>query len=351
MNEISDPTEIWLLKGSNALSQWATEVELLFHDQGHTPVWTRLDEPAPKDKFIVSLLDIEGTPLSALPKQDFEVFQRYIEQVQECRILWVTKSTSHTCSDPSFGFIHGLARTLRSELLLDLSVLEVPTLDTASAKAIIELSEHIQRSRELSPPDPEYEFALHGGQINVGRFHWTPLIEQLANPPRPEASRKLTLTAYGLLDTLYWAEKDPSYHLSGGQVEVEMDYIGLNFKVRFLILKLTLWNLLMKIFQDMMVAMGFFGTKEDIGLEGSGTVLQVGPDVTEICIGDRVVLMHSGVLASNVVVPQEACLKLPEGLSMLDAATMLTAYVTVLYSLLEIGALRRGQASYSFAVS
>ena len=100
-----------------------------------------------------------------------------------------------------------------------------------------------------------------------------------------------------------------------------------------------------------MVAMGFFGSKEDLGLEGSGIVLQVGADVTDITVGDRVVLMHSGVLASNVVVPQEACIKLPRGLSMEDAATMLTAYVTVLYSLLEIGALKKGQVSqYSFPV-
>lgn len=97
-----------------------------------------------------------------------------------------------------------------------------------------------------------------------------------------------------------------------------------------------------------MVSMGFFGNKEDLGLEGSGIVLQVGPDVTGITVGDRVVLMHSGVLASNVVVPQEACIKLPQGLSMADAATMLTAYVTVLYSLLEIGALKKGQASHYF---
>lgn len=95
-----------------------------------------------------------------------------------------------------------------------------------------------------------------------------------------------------------------------------------------------------------MVAMGFFGNKEDLGLEGSGIVLQVGPDVADIVVGDRVMLMHSGVLASNVVVPQEACIKLPQGLSMADAATMLTAYVTVLYSLLEIGSLKKGQASH-----
>jgi NADPH:quinone reductase-like Zn-dependent oxidoreductase len=100
----------------------------------------------------------------------------------------------------------------------------------------------------------------------------------------------------------------------------------------------------------MMVAMGFFGSKEDLGLEGSGVVLQVGSDVTEFAVGDRVVLMHSGVLASNVMVPQKACIKLPEGLSMADAATMLTAYVTVLYSLLEVGAMKKGQVRYNLSI-
>ena len=157
------------------------------------------------------------------------------------------RSTSHTCSDPMFGFIHGLARTLRAELLLDLSILEVPALDAASAKAVIQVWGKIQRSRAHSLPDPEYEFALHEGQIKVGRYHWTPLVEQLASPPRSDASRKLTLTTYGLLDTLHWAEKEASYELKEGQVEVEMDYAGLNFKVDFPCSKLILHSLFINI--------------------------------------------------------------------------------------------------------
>lgn len=180
---------------------------------------------------MVSLLDLEGSPIGSLPKDDYEVFQRYIEQVQECQILWVTQSTSHTCSDPLFGFIHGLARTLRAELLLDLSILEIPTWDAAGAKAVIQVCEKIERSHAHSLPDPEYEFALHEGEIKVGRYHWTPLVEQLASPPQSDASRKLTLTTYGLLDTLHWAENGACYELNDGEVEVEMDYVGLNFKV------------------------------------------------------------------------------------------------------------------------
>jgi hypothetical protein len=114
--------------------------------------------------------------------------------------------------------------------LLDLSVLELPAWDAAGAKAVIQVCKKIQRARAHSLPDSEYEYTLHEGEIKVGRYHWTPLIEHLASPPRSDASRKLTLTTYGLLDTLHWAEKEPSYELSEGQVEVEVDYVGLNFK-------------------------------------------------------------------------------------------------------------------------
>ncbi|KAJ5424596.1 Acyl transferase/acyl hydrolase/lysophospholipase [Penicillium cf. griseofulvum] len=324
-NHVPISTNIWLLKNNSTQSQWASDIESLFLNEGYTTSWTTMDQTPPKGKFIVSLLDLEGAPIGSLSKNDHEVFQRYIGQSQECQILWVTQSTSHTCSDPMFGLIHGLARSLRSELLLDISILEVPAWDAAGAKAVIQVCEKIQRCRVHSLRDPEYEFALHEGEVKVGRYHWTPLVEQLASPPHSDASRKLTLTAYGLLDTLHWAEKEPCYELDEGQIEVEMDYVGMNFK-------------------DMMVAMGFFGNKEDLGLEGSGKVLQVGAGVTDITVGDRVMLMHSGVLATNVVVPQEACIKLPQGLSMADAATMLTAYVTVLYSLLEIGASKKGQS-------
>lgn len=231
VNQSTIQTDIWFLTRNPTPNQWGRDVETLFCSQGYATNWTTLHEAPPKGKFIISLLDLGETPIGALSKDDYEIFQRYIEQAQECQILWITQSTSHTCINPSFGFIYGLARTLRTELLLDISVLEIPAWDTAGANAVLQVCEKIQRSRAQSLPDPEYEFALHDGQIKIGRYHWTPLIEQLASPPRPEASRKLTLTSYGLLDTLHWAEKDPCYELTSGQVEVEMDYIGLNFKV------------------------------------------------------------------------------------------------------------------------
>ncbi|CAG8097448.1 unnamed protein product [Penicillium olsonii] len=324
VEQISIDREVWLLTRTKNTSEWVYAVELALIDKGYKINKNTLDEPPPKGKFIISLLDSECSPLLNFSEETYSLLQHYVEKAEECQILWIAESTSLSCSEPSHGLVHGFARTLRTELLLDISVLEVPVFNSDTAKAVADVSEKIQLSRARSLPDPEYEFAFQDGEIKVGRYHWTPLMDELAGQLTQNAARKLDLTVYGLLDTLQWAEKE-STELAAGFIEVEMEYVGLNFK-------------------DMMVSMGFFGSKEDLGLEGSGIVHRIGSEVKGFAVGDRVALMHTGTLASKVTVPQDACIHLPEKLSMADAATMLTAYVTVMYSLLEVGSLKKGQS-------
>lgn len=228
---ITNP-DICILTNSIDHSPWELDLASNFSDEGYTTRWSSLDESPPKGEFLVSLLDTEDALIVGLSEDTYPIFQRYIEQAQESKILWVTQSTSLACADAGCGLIHGFARTLRAELLLDISVLEVPAWDKKSAKAVVQVCQKIQKARGHSLPDPEYEFALHDGNIKVGRYHWTPLVEQLTSLPRPNAARKLTLTAYGLLDTLQWVHKDQS-ELAAGEVEVQMEYVGLNFKVGF----------------------------------------------------------------------------------------------------------------------
>jgi NADPH:quinone reductase-like Zn-dependent oxidoreductase len=95
----------------------------------------------------------------------------------------------------------------------------------------------------------------------------------------------------------------------------------------------------------MMVAMGVVGSKKEFGVEGSGIVRRVGPDVTGLQYGDRVALMHCGLFATRVVSFHQFCLKLPNDISLEDAATMLSVYVTAIYSLIYVGALKKGQVN------
>ncbi|WP_431727216.1 quinone oxidoreductase family protein [Verrucosispora sp. TAA-831] len=60
------------------------------------------------------------------------------------------------------------------------------------------------------------------------------------------------------------------------------------------------------------------------GIEGSGTVLRVGTDVTDVAPGDRVAWMgRPGAYATHCVVPAARLLPVPEGVSLAGAAAVL----------------------------
>ncbi|KIA75812.1 hypothetical protein HK57_00426 [Aspergillus ustus] len=325
---------------------WTTHAQSALNRRGYSTRWTTLfDQPPSKGQFVVSLLELgDDGPVGHWPQEPYLALQRYLEQAGDegCRILWVTQSTSHACADPRFSFIHGLARTLRLELMLDISVLEIPDWGdmVTGPHALVQVCEKLQRTRggparrfcarDAAGDDREYEFALSDdGRVQVGRYYWTSLQQQLltGGRPRPPGAvlRKLSLTTYGLLDTLHWTEGPVREHLGGEEVEVEMQYVGLNFK-------------------DMMVAMGFMGDKRALGFEGSGIVRRLGSEVTDLTVGDRVTLISSGLFTTRAVVRRELCVKLPGELAMDEAATMLVVYLTAIYALLDVGGLREGQS-------
>ena len=80
-----------------------------------------------------------------------------------------------------------------------------------------------------------------------------------------------------------------------------------------------------------------------VGYEGSGVVEAVGPEVTTLAEGDRVMFMSRfGGHASHVVVPHEQALRMPESMSFEDAAAMPVNYLTAHHMLFEIARIRPG---------
>ena len=69
-----------------------------------------------------------------------------------------------------------------------------------------------------------------------------------------------------------------------------------------------------------------------LGLEGSGTVSAVGPDVDDIAVGDRVAWVHvQGSYAEQAVVPAANAVVLPDNVSDEIAAAMLLQGITAHY--------------------
>lgn len=95
-----------------------------------------------------------------------------------------------------------------------------------------------------------------------------------------------------------------------------------------------------------MVAMGFMGDKKELGLEASGVVHRVGPQVKHLRVGDRVMVVGNGLFCSRKIVSEDCCFALsPDlGLSLEDAATLPSVQSTVFYSLLRVANIRKGQS-------
>jgi NADPH:quinone reductase-like Zn-dependent oxidoreductase len=99
-----------------------------------------------------------------------------------------------------------------------------------------------------------------------------------------------------------------------------------------------------------MLALGLFGEKESLGYEASGVIRRIGPGVEAFQVGDKVALMGDGLLRTRRVVSGNYCVKIPAGLSLEDAATMLTVFATAIYSLLHVGCISKGKVCYFLSI-
>jgi putative PIG3 family NAD(P)H quinone oxidoreductase len=85
------------------------------------------------------------------------------------------------------------------------------------------------------------------------------------------------------------------------------------------------------------------GVTDVLGLEAAGTVVAVGPNVTEFAPGDRVMaLLNGGGYAQYGVALAGHCLPVPAELALEDAAGVPEAAFTVWHNLFELGRLGAG---------
>ncbi|MFB7926258.1 SDR family NAD(P)-dependent oxidoreductase, partial [Streptomyces sp. NPDC056081] len=126
-----------------------------------------------------------------------------------------------------------------------------------------------------------------------------------------------------------WPEADEP--LAHGQVRVRMRAAGLNFR-------------------DVLLALGVIPPAVDVsaenpgqGGEGAGTVLDVGPGVTGLSPGDRVMGLFSGVGPVSVTDHRLVC-RVPEGWSFTQAAAVPVTYLTAYYGLVDLAGLRAGES-------
>ncbi|MDT0527732.1 SDR family NAD(P)-dependent oxidoreductase [Micromonospora sp. DSM 115977] len=176
--------------------------------------------------------------------------------------------------------------------------------------------------------------AVASGEPQLALRDGVPLVPRLARArdagvlplPADEVPWRLDVTEKGTLENLaLLPAPEVSGELPAGHVLVGMRASGLNFR-------------------DVVLALGMVPDQEVLGNEGAGVVLGVGPGVTDLAPGDRVLGIFSGSFSSAAVTDRRLLTRIPDGWSYTDAAAVPVVFLTAWYGLVELARLRAGES-------
>ncbi|KAL6897583.1 polyketide synthase [Trichoderma evansii] len=302
----------------NALEQHGLGVDIFTFGQ---------DLPA---QDVISLLDLQADTVHEFTEDSFKTMISHL-QALNAKMVWVLGSAQVKCSDPKAAMSIGLARTARNELSAKIFTLEVePAAATQDVtKAISDILVRIQHP-ELDPEDmdPDWEFALVDGKILVPRLHWQTMSEGFDSTvvaTNAASSKFLTVKTPGLLHTIGWSE-EAKKPLAKGEVRVKTKAVGLNFR-------------------DVLIALGVLdNSTREVGLEGCGIVSEVGPGVSKVAVGDRVIYMSSGCFTTEITLSQVLCVKIDDALTFEQGSGLPSVYATAVMALDDKANLKKGQS-------
>ncbi|MFD5317157.1 type I polyketide synthase [Streptomyces sp. NPDC127098] len=171
----------------------------------------------------------------------------------------------------------------------------------------------------------EPQLALRAGACLVPRL----AREQAAASTRlvapAEGPWRLDFTAPGSVENLA-LKPHPDFDrpLAEGEIRVGLRAAGLNF-------------------HDVMTGLGLVSDGQPPGGDGAGIVLETGPGVRDLAVGDRVMGLFTVGTGPVVIVDRRLVVPIPEGWSYTEAATLPVAFLTVYYGLIDLAAIRPGE--------
>src|ERR1700759_2242724 len=77
----------------------------------------------------IAVLDIEKLFFHDIEAKSFDYFKEFIGGLCNSGVLWITGAGQINCKDPRYAMSLGVARTLRTEMELDIATLEVESLE------------------------------------------------------------------------------------------------------------------------------------------------------------------------------------------------------------------------------
>lgn len=307
--------------------------------RGELRGWLERAVAAAAPREIVLLWPLDGTSESDLPPQQAmglsQLLLEFINAVSDVcgdqmsdrehgvRVWLVTRGGQPAAADAAQtglaqAALWGVMRTLAVELphwaikVIDLDPLT--TVDKAAAALWDELM--------AMPRDEEREVAFRNGRRLVRRLMPHENREVTLNAD-PNETSVLTVTSRGTLEGLRWMRR-PRRHPGRGEIEIDVQASGLNFR-------------------DVLNTLGVYPGAPPLGAECAGVVTRIGEPCGELKIGDRVLAVAPDSICSVITVPFQSAVKIPDGLSFEQAATLPIAFLTASLALEDRGDIGCGE--------
>jgi mycoketide-CoA synthase len=213
--------------------------------------------------------------------------------------------------DPALAPVWGLCRSAQSEsperiVLVDID--ESPASWEGLAAA-------------LAADEPQ--LALRDGAALVPRLARAGARGSLI-PPADAPAWRLDTERRGTLEDLVLVESDADRPLAPGEVRIAVRAAGLNFR-------------------DVLIALDMYPDAAAIGSEGAGVIVEVGPDVTDLAPGERVMGLVEGSFGPLAIAERRMLAKVPDGWSFAQAAAVPIVFLTAYYALVELAGLKQGE--------
>jgi acyl transferase domain-containing protein/NADPH:quinone reductase-like Zn-dependent oxidoreductase len=265
----------------------------------------------PPEHLILTTLDDTAQALRSV--------QRWLAEprLRDTQLTWLThhavsSGPDDQVSDWSHAALWGLARSTRTEQperTLRLVDLDSPAPDPGLLARII-----------ADPGEPEW--AIRGETALVPRARQVDARDDALTVP-DDGGWYLDVRERGRLDAFTVARDEDGRPPAAGEVRVEIRAAGVNFR-------------------DVLNALDLVPAPR-LGLEYAGVVREVGAGVEHVRPGDRVMGMATGTFGSAVRTDASRLVRIPDALTFAEAATIPVAFVTALYALDDLAALRPGE--------
>ncbi|GME26749.1 beta-ketoacyl synthase [Neofusicoccum parvum] len=300
--------------------------------------FTSLEEYSLKDACCVVTMELGQAFLAGdIEPEEWGVVKKLLTTASG--VIWATMDPFE---NPKVGLATGLLRTLRWERDQDGCDFTAVAFED-SEKNESEVARHIRRIYRrhfVEGRDRNAEYLVRRNLVRTNRLVEASYANDFvssscAKPiPQPQAfgadrsrALKLGIATPGQLDSLRFVDDlEFANPLPDNYVEVEIKATGLNYR-------------------DVLAVTGEAPT-DVLGSEGAGFVTRVGSHVTDLQLGDRVIVLCAkhGAFQTYTRTSRDAAIKIPEEMGFDVAAGLPVAFFLANYALVEVGRLKKGES-------